>query len=242
MSISINIRKKLPAFTIDISMVCRPGELTAIIGPSGAGKSTLIRLIAGLDVPDSGTITFGATTWFDDKAGIMVLPQQRRIGMVFQEYPLFPHLTVWNNITFGASDTAFIRKLLDVFNISHLVKQKPSTMSGGERQRTALCQALARRPQLLLLDEPFSALDIKNRQEIRTRLKEIARQQQLPVLHVTHDLEEAFSLADHLFVMEDGKESQTWLRRQFTAGIKNDFIGETTPYPHSLQQEESFAV
>lgn len=220
MAVHITITKQLPTFNLEVTLTCHPGELTAIIGPSGAGKSTLIRLIAGLDTPDSGSIAKGTTDWFKHGKRFSKPTRHRKVGLVFQGYPLFPHLSVRSNIAFAASKTSIVDQLLEEFNIAYLAKQKPCSISGGERQRTALCQALASEPQLLLLDEPFSALDMKSRKYIRERLIKIVRDRNIPVLHVTHDLEEAFYLADNIFIMENGKESQDWLPRQFAAGTK----------------------
>ncbi len=243
MPVTITIKKKLPPYSLDLSLSFSAGELIAVLGPSGAGKSTLIRLIAGLDSPDEGTIQFGNTTWFSSRDKITTSPQQRKIGMVFQEYPLFPHLSVWNNIAFAAPDTSVIESLLSDFNIAHLAKQKPARISGGERQRVALCQALASQPELLLLDEPFSALDINNRQQIRRLLKRIVREQNIPVLHITHDLEEAFYLADRFFVMENGRESRTWLSRQLSAGRTTNSVYDYKSLSiQPLQQGKHLAV
>lgn len=214
MTLRIEIKKELLNFTLEVSLSCRPGSLTAIIGPSGAGKSTLMRIISGLDVPDAGLITLAGRTWNNSIQNICIPPQQRKLGLVFQEYSLFPHLSIKKNIAFAASDQNDVQDLITRFAINHIADSKPSTVSGGERQRAAICQALASRPTVLLLDEPFSALDIATRTALRDELKRLVQRMNIPVLHITHDLEEAFHLADNIFVMENGRASPHWLARQ----------------------------
>jgi molybdate transport system ATP-binding protein len=159
MSISINFKKKLKYFDIDISCKCPDSKTLVMIGPSGGGKTTIIRMLAGLARPDEGSIVFNSETWFDSGSGINVSPQKRKLGYVFQDYTLFPHLSLFENAAFAAKDRKEVEELFELFNISHLRNRKPRQVSGGERQRCAICQALARHPKILLLDEPFSALD-----------------------------------------------------------------------------------
>ena len=214
MSLQINIKKQLLHFTLDVALTCQPGSLTAIIGPSGAGKSTLMRIISGLEAPDEGVITLDGQTWNNSSRNICIPPQRRGLGLVFQDYTLFPHLTIKKNIAFAAADMNCVQNLLQRFAISHVGNCKPSAVSGGERQRAAICQALASQPVVLLLDEPFSALDISTRTALRNELKTLIQKLDIPVLHITHDLEEAFQLADKIFVMENGRASPQWLTRQ----------------------------
>lgn len=221
MTLKINIHKQLPNFALDVDMKCAPGTLTAVVGPSGAGKSTLVRIIAGLENPDQGTISLDEKIWVDTATNSYAKPQQRGLGLVFQEYTLFPHLNVRKNVAFAAVDKECVSGLLDKFGISHIAESKPANISGGERQRTAFCQALAREPVLLLLDEPFSALDIATREGLRRELRELKNELNIPIIHVTHDLEEAYYLADSIFVLENGHESPQWLERQ-----RNRFCAE----------------
>ena len=214
MTLHVNIQKQLEHFRLDVSLSCEPGTITAIVGPSGAGKSTLVRIISGLERPDSGTISFDNTLWNDCATNLHATPQERCLSLVFQEYTLFPHLSVRKNIAFGAVHQNNIQKLLDRFSISHIANRKPGCISGGERQRTAFCQALAREPVLLLLDEPFSALDIATRESLREKLIELKEDLNIPILHITHDLEEAYYLADDIYVMENGHASPQWLEQQ----------------------------
>lgn len=205
MGIHVDFTKRLPYFTVDLSFCCPKGMITTIVGPSGAGKTTLIRVVAGLEVPDTGTVRFNGSVWTDPANSIHVPPQQRGIGYVFQEYTLFPHLTVEGNTLFAAKDKDYALNLLQRFGIGHLRRSKPSDISGGERQRVAFAQILARKPKALLLDEPFSALDSRTRRMLQDELLRIRDDFDLPVLMVTHDSNEAQRLGDEVVVIEDGK-------------------------------------
>ncbi len=212
MGLSLNLRKRLPHFDLRLDLTCARGSLTAIVGPSGAGKSTLIRLVAGLDAPDWGRIELGGRVLFDKAAGTDVPTRRRRVGMVFQDYPLFSHLTVEKNVAFSCPDTARVAALLDRFGIRNLARRRPDDISGGERQRAAMCQALASAPDVLLLDEPFSALDAPTRADLRRELLHQTRNLGIPVLLVTHDLHEASVLGDSIFPMADGRHDAEWLK------------------------------
>lgn len=214
MTLTLDIQKNLENFTLNVSLTCRSGTLTAVVGPSGAGKSTLMRIISGLEQPDRGIVQLNEHVWNNTEAGISISPQQRGLGFVFQEYTLFPHLTVYENVQFAAADKECARNLLVRFGIDHLAGRKPAKISGGERQRVAICQSLASQPVLLLLDEPFSALDIGTRTSLRAEITKLKQHLSIPILHITHDLEEAFILADEIFVMENGRASPQWLSRQ----------------------------
>jgi len=182
------------------------GKITAIVGPSGSGKSTLLNLIAGLLRPDAGTI------FFDTRDVTMIPPEKRDIGFVFQSYALFPHLNVEENILFALHDrpmgraakTESVSAVLKVFEIAHLAKRRPGELSGGERQRVALARALAREPQILLLDEPLSALDAQLREHLRRELGVFLHSLDRTSLYVTHDRDEAMLLGDELVVMREG--------------------------------------
>jgi molybdate transport system ATP-binding protein len=214
-SLCVAIRKKLPRFDLDVKFECDPGTLTVIVGPSGAGKTTLIRSIAGLERPDSGSIVFGGVAWMDSGKDVFLPPQKRGLGLVFQEYTLFPHLNVRKNVAFAARRPERVSELLDMFGIRHLEEKKPSVISGGERQRAAFCQALAREPVLLLLDEPFSALDVATRADLRHQLKDLKTELGIPILHVTHDLGEADFLGDFILPIVEGEISPQWLDEQY---------------------------
>ena len=214
MKLDIHIIKQLPRFDINVSFSCKSGEMVTLVGPSGAGKTTLMRMIAGLEKPDIGSISFNGDTWLDTKKRIDLPPQKRSLGYVFQEYTLFPHLTVFKNVAFASRDAKKVADLLKLLDVWHLKDRKPNKLSGGERQRVALAQALAKDPKVLLLDEPFSALDIVSRRKLRAELKKIKQEFNLPIIHITHDLEEAEYLADELLPIVQGRVDKTWLTGQ----------------------------
>jgi molybdate transport system ATP-binding protein len=206
--------KKLPHFTLDVDIVCPAGAILVLTGPSGSGKTTLLRLLAGLDQPDDGRICLGEAVWCDTKARVRQKPQQRGIGLVFQEYSLFPHMTLAQNVSYATSDRKHAASLLSLFGIAHLAGMKPGAMSGGERQRGALCQALARRPKALLLDEPFSALDAATRAALRGELLRVRDRFAMPIVHVTHDLAEAALLGDTVLSIKSGAVDPHWFELQ----------------------------
>ena len=181
--------------------------VTVLFGPSGSGKTTLLRLFAGLERPDEGTIGLGDVSWCDTARGRCLAPQQRRAGFLFQDYALFPHLTVAENVGYAASpDTA--RKLLDTFGLAEFGRSLPRAISGGQQQRVALARALAARPALLLLDEPLSALDALTRLRVRHDLRRLLIEGGVPAIVVTHDRMEAIALGDWIAVMIDGRIRQ----------------------------------
>ena len=194
----------------DVSVSLARGKLTALLGPSGGGKSTLLRIIAGLETPDSGRI-------YIDGQDMTDVPARRRgIGFVFQHYAAFPHMTVWDNVAFGLkvarTDKAATRRrvdeLLDLVHLDGLARRYPSELSGGQRQRMALARALAVEPKLLLLDEPFGALDVKVREELRAWLRQLHEQVNATTVFVTHDQEEAMELADQIVLINHGRVEQ----------------------------------
>jgi molybdate transport system ATP-binding protein len=203
-SLRLDLSLPLRAFALELALEVG-AETVALVGPSGAGKTTLLRAVAGLARPDRGTISAGEDLWFDAARRVDLRPEQRSIGFVFQEYALFPHLTVQQNVTFGggAAD-GLLRRL----RIEHLAAAKPAELSGGERQRVALARALARSPQVLLLDEPMAALDPHTRGAVRAELHDLLRELRLPTLVVTHDFEDAAVLADRVGVLVDGRLRQ----------------------------------
>jgi molybdate transport system ATP-binding protein len=184
----------------------KTGELVALFGSSGAGKTTLLRILAGLVHPDRGIIKFGDTVWFDSEKRITIPPQNRNISLMFQDYALFPNMTVQENIQFAQSekDDLAVNELLSIFGLTEFRKYKPNGLSGGQKQRVALARALARKPQLLLLDEPLSALDSEMRSTLQN---EIAQAHQLlggTTIMVSHDLNEVFRLASQVLCLENG--------------------------------------
>jgi molybdate transport system ATP-binding protein len=218
------LKKRLKFFDLDITFSCPADEMLVLIGPSGGGKTTIIRMLAGLETSDEGNIVFNNQVWFDSARHINVPTRKRGIGYVFQDYTLFPHLNLYKNAAFAAVDKKEIPSLFELFNISHLRDRKPHMVSGGERQRCAICQALARRPQLLLLDEPLSALDVVTRRELRQELKNLKKKLSIPIIYVTHDINEAFFLADEILPVVDGKEDKDWMKRTIRRGPSEEKI------------------
>ncbi len=209
--VSVQVRKRLNQdFEIDIAVSFSPG-ITILFGPSGAGKTTLLDCIAGLIHPDEGRISIRETRWFDSGLGLNVSPQQRRVGYVFQDLALFPHLPVQGNVEYGLSrmDRAQRKQrsdaILDSFRIAHLRERKPGEISGGERQRVALARALAIDPSILLLDEPLAALDAASKSKIVDDLRAWNRQHRIPIVYVTHSREEVFALGERVIVLQNGR-------------------------------------
>lgn len=199
---------KLRHFGIEVAFTAAPG-VTVIFGPSGSGKTTLLQCVAGLLRPDRGTISIAGETAFDAAKKIDLPPQQRRIGYVFQDLALFPHMTAAENVAFGirvngSQRTEMVRDVLGRFSISHVAGHRPAEISGGERQRVALARALVTQPRLLLLDEPFSALDDALKLDIIADLKQWLEQHPIPVLFVTHDRSEAAALGERMLVLNEG--------------------------------------
>ena len=175
-------------------------ETIALIGPSGSGKTSLLRSVAGLERPRAGRIALGDEVWFDAERKLNVTPERRRVGYLPQDYALFPHLTVAGNVRFAAKRQR--PDLLERVGITHLAGARPSQLSGGERQRAALARALAREPRVLLLDEPFGALDAITRQQVRDQLGDLLRTLRLPALVVTHSFDDAVVLAQRIGVLD----------------------------------------
>jgi iron(III) transport system ATP-binding protein len=190
-----------------LDLLVEPGSLSAVLGPSGCGKTTLLRVIAGFERADRGEIVLGGRTLEDERTN--VAPEKRGIGYVPQEGALFPHLNVESNVAFGLTRAErrgrAVAELLDMVGIAQLAKRLPHQLSGGEQQRVALARALARKPQVLLLDEPFSSLDASLREAVREEVHALLRSQGATTVLVTHDQEEALSLADSVAVLRDGQ-------------------------------------
>ena len=205
-----NLTKSYGDFTAvdDLSLVIPKGSFFALLGPSGCGKTTTLRMIAGLEEPTQGTIALGETDITDTK------PYQRPINTVFQNYALFPHLTIFENIAFGLRRRGIkdvddaVNKALDLVELPHFAQRKPTQLSGGQQQRIALARAIVNRPALLLLDEPLGALDLKLRRQMQIELKWIQKEVGITFVHVTHDQEEAMTMADTIAVMNEGKIEQ----------------------------------
>jgi molybdate transport system ATP-binding protein len=199
---------------LDVELDCERGSLLAVVGPSGSGKTTLLRCIAGLHRAAEGEIRSAGETWFCSRQGIDLRPQRRPVGLVFQDYALFPHLSARANVAAAMSHrpraqrTAAADRLLELVNLHGLESRRPASLSGGQRQRVALARALAREPSVLLLDEPFSAVDQVTRRKLQRELVLLRSELRMPVLLVTHDLDEAMALADRILLLHRGRSLQ----------------------------------
>lgn len=203
-------------------------ETVALVGPSGAGKSTVLRAIAGLRRPDRGRIALGQRAWFDAAAKVDLPPERRSVGLVFQEYALFPHMTVRANVAFGGAGESAVAAMLDRLGIGHLAGERPDALSGGERQRVAVARALARDPAVLLLDEPLSALDAHTRAAVRGELQDVLATLALPTVIVTHDFRDAAALADRIGVIVDGRLRQEGTAAELVAHPRDAFVASFT--------------
>ena len=206
----VNIEKQLPDFCLQLEFAVDQNVLV-LFGPSGCGKTTTLRCVAGLAEPDKGEITFGDQLFYSSKTGTFIPPRDRHIGYMFQEYALFPHMSVKKNIWYGVKRPAAqaeetYRKLLELLKIGHLAKRRTDQLSGGEKQRVALARALMAEPKILLLDEPLSALDNETRFELQAELKSMQQLWNIPFIVVTHDRDEAKALGDQFLFIDRGRQ------------------------------------
>ena len=193
---------------LDVSLDIKQGELVTLYGPSGAGKTTMLRMLCGLTSPDEGFISVQGQIWFDTIKKVNLKPQQRNVGIVFQDYALFPNLSVKENVEYGlhhGQSHSIVDELLDLMELSSLFNKKPVLLSGGQKQRVALARALVRRPKVLLLDEPMSALDTSLRLKIQDYILKVHQQYQLTTILVSHDIFEVIRLSNQAYVIEHGK-------------------------------------
>ena len=243
------ISKRFGDFTAldDVSVDVPTGSLTALLGPSGSGKSTLLRVIAGLESPDAGSVRL------DGEEVTNLPPQSRGVGFVFQHYAAFKHMTVWDNVAFGLTIRRRprseiknrVNELLDLVQLTGLAKRYPAQLSGGQRQRMGLARALAVDPKVLLLDEPFGALDARVRKELRIWLRRLHDETHTTTVIVTHDQEEAMDVADRVVVMNAGRIEQTAPPRELYDHPANEFVmsfvgpvnrlGDTFIRPHDVE-------
>jgi molybdate transport system ATP-binding protein len=226
-TLHVDLSQPLRAFDLELTLEVGP-ETLALVGPSGAGKSSVLRAIAGLMRPARGRVALDGETWLDTARRVDVPPERRSVGFVFQDYALFPHLTVRSNVAFGAADRRDVGDLLHRFRIGQLADARPGEISGGERQRVALARALAREPSVLLLDEPLSALDTPTRAGVRGELRELLRGLGLPVIVVTHDFEDAATLADRVGAIVDGTLRQVGSPADLAAAPVDPFVATFT--------------
>jgi molybdate transport system ATP-binding protein len=216
----------LPLRSFELKLALEVGGTVALVGPSGAGKTSVLRAIAGLVRPPRGRIALGPDVWLDSEQRLFRKPDERRVGLVFQEYALFPHLTVRQNVAYAGKERT--DEYLERFRISHLAAARPAALSGGERQRVALARALARSPGLILLDEPLSALDAHTKGTVRAELQELLRELALPTILVTHDFEDAAALADLVGVIVDGRLRQLATPSELVERPADTFVASFT--------------
>lgn len=209
--IELHVRKTIHTTNVDeildVNIKIPKYGFVTFFGKSGVGKTTLLRIIAGLTKPDSGYIKVENEIWFDSTKKINIKPQQRNIGFVFQDYALFPNMTVKEHLLYAQpqKETKYVSELLDVFHLKGLCQRKPEKLSGGQQQRLAVARALARKPQILLLDEPLSALDSETRQLLQNEIIQAHKNFHATTLLVSHDINEVFKLSDFVYVIENGK-------------------------------------
>ncbi len=241
-----NLNKRFGSFVAvdDVSLRVEEGSLTALLGPSGSGKTTVLRMIPGLEVPDSGQIEIGGADVSN------VTPQRRNVGFVFQQYALFKHMRVADNIAFPLKIRKWkkdavrerVSELLSLLRIEGLEKRYPDQVSGGQRQRVALARALAAHPQVLLLDEPFSALDARVRDELREWLRSLHEQLHVTSVFVTHDQNEAMELADRIVIMRDGQVVQSGSPEEIVQQPNSPFVMNFLGRANALPGQASHGV
>jgi len=242
--IEIRVEKDLGNFSLNLSLSLQKG-MTVLFGPSGSGKTLTLHAIAGLVEPDSGMVRVNGVVYFNKKEGVNLPIHRRRVGYVFQDPSLFPHMTVFENIAYGISGLPSgerkrrVNHMIERMRLGGLEKNFPHQISGGQKQRTALARALAASPVLLLLDEPFASLDNPVREKLRLDLLRIGKEDRTPLIFVTHDVEEAFILADEVVVLNNGRVEQTGTKEDIFyrpqthkvakfLGVKNIFHGKVT--------------
>ncbi len=221
MGLDVRIRREVKGFSLNVDWKIED-ELVVLFGYSGAGKSMTLQSLAGIVTPDEGRIAFDGKVYFDSAAGISESPQKRPFGYVFQDLALFPHMTAKENITYGGKGIskrerkARTDEMIRLFRLEGLEQKIPSELSGGQKQRVALARTLIRRPDLLLLDEPFSALDNPVRADMRKVLRDIRREFAIPIILVTHDMFEAYTMADRMIIYSEGRVAQAGAPEEIT--------------------------
>ena len=232
--LSVETRTTLGALALEVEVAVEPGECLALAGPSGAGKTSLLRVAAGLLRPAHGRVEANGETWLDTARGVDVPAERRRCGYVFQDYALFPHLSAWQNVAYplhrlGRRERrSRALELLERLGVGERAEARPSSLSGGERQRVALARAIARRPGVLLLDEPLSALDARTRAGAARELADVLRATEAPALLVTHDFTEAAQLGDRVGIIDAGRIVQEGTPSELAAAPRSAFVADFT--------------
>jgi molybdate transport system ATP-binding protein len=236
----VHIRKQLRDFSLDLEFSVNSG-LTVLFGRSGSGKSVTLTCIAGLSTPDAGRIVVNGRAFYDSQAGVDLPPQKRRVGYVTQDYLLFPHLTVWQNVAFGLikqskqEQKVIVQEALSWLGLESSAGMRPRELSGGQQQRVAIARALVTRPEILLLDEPFSALDNPTRVRLRQDLLKLQQELAIPVLFVTHDLAEALILGEQMAVVADGRLLQLDTPARIRERPANPLVAELVDRSDTIQ-------
>jgi molybdate transport system ATP-binding protein len=233
-TLRVRARLSRQAFDLDVGFEVPPGETLAVVGPSGAGKSTCVAAVAGLLRPEAGRVSLGDEVWCDTDQGVDWPPHRRRVGLVHQDFALFPHLTVLENVAYGARARRQARHValgkatewIERLGIGAYADRPVDALSGGQRQRAALARALASGAGVLLLDEPFGSLDASTRNEVRRQLREFLREVRLPTVLVTHDPTDALTLADRIAILEEGRVSQIGVCEELLVRPKTPFVAE----------------
>ena len=234
MVLHVELRHAVGSIELDVRFDVPPGRCLALAGPSGAGKTTILRVIAGTVRPDRGRVCNGEQVWADADRGVWWTPERRQCGYVFQDYALFPHLSAWRNVAYGLRSIPSSRRketaleLLDRFGLCERADARPRTLSGGERQRVALARALAPRPNVLLLDEPLSALDARTRASAARQLSSTLRSLEVPVVLVTHEFNDASLLGDEICVIDHGSIVQRGTATELAAAPASAFVADFT--------------
>ena len=232
--LSVEVRTALGAMELDLAVKVEPGECLALAGPSGAGKTSVLRVAAGLLRPAHGRVEANGETWLDTERGIELPAERRRCGFVFQDYALFPHLSAWQNVAYPlrglgrAERRSRALELLERFGMGGRAEARPGSLSGGERQRVALARVLAREPEVLLLDEPLSALDARTRAAAARELAAVLRASEAPALLVTHDFSEAAQLGDRVGIVDSGRVVQEGTPSELAATPRSAFVADFT--------------
>ncbi len=232
--IRVNFSKQLRDYTLDVDFEVVSGSCMALVGPTGCGKTTTLRLIAGLETPDAGAIEIDGDLLVDAERRVLVPPQERRLGVVFQDYALFPHMSVLQNVMYGATARGVGKKqaerqaheALTRVKLTGLQNQKPWQLSGGQQQRVALARAIASDPRALLMDEPLAALDVGTRRHVRSELRGIITELGMQTIIVTHDVVDALSLGDTICVMDNGRIIQIGDRAELLSRPRTQFVAD----------------